>query len=164
MTITVRQLLPVEAEMAARIQVAPGTPWHEHGYCLPQALAALRAGLSAGARILAADSDGLAGWIWFDTMGTFFHSGYIRILCVGVDCRQRGVGSALVAAAEREIFAITNNIFLLVTESNQSARSFYAKHGYQEIGRLDGYVRAGSRELVCWKSIGTIEGGPRLHP
>jgi ribosomal protein S18 acetylase RimI-like enzyme len=163
--IAIRELCPAEAERAAEIQVAPGTPWHRHGYRLPEARATIQSGLSSGARVLAADVNGLAGWIWFDKRGTFFHSGYIRILAVATEQQHAGVGSALLAAAEQEIFGVTPNIFLLVSETNESARGFYAKHGYCEVGRLDGYVRPGSIELICWKSIGPIGSEPpELHP
>jgi ribosomal protein S18 acetylase RimI-like enzyme len=162
MTVTIRSLLPEEAEAAAAIQVAPGTPWHQHGYDASQAYATVKAGLSTGARILAAEIDDLAGWIWFDTKGTFFHSAYIRILAVSARHRHAGVGTALLAAAESEMFAATYNAFLLVSESNQVARAFYAKHGYQNVGRLEDYVRVGSTELVYWKSTGTVEGVPHI--
>lgn len=147
--------------MAACIQVAPGTPWHQHGYQRRDAVLAVQEGLSTGAHLLAADVDGLAGWIWFETKGTFFHSGYIRILAVSATHRHQGVGSALLAAAERAIFAVTNNVFLLVTASNHIARSFYARHGYREVGRLEDYVRIGSVELIYLKSVGTIEEPPQ---
>lgn len=111
-----------------------------------------------GSRLLGAtNEDLLLGWIWYERSGTFFHSGYIRILAVRQDHLGAGVGSALLRAAEEEILAQTSNVFLLVSEWNERARGFYRKHGYREAGTLDSYVHPGTAELICWKTSGPVQ-------
>lgn len=156
--ITIRDLAPLEIPEAAAVMVQPRTPWKRYGLGVSDAVSILQAGLTEGARILvAADDEGVLGWVWLERKGTFYHGGYIRILAVSDAHPRKGIGTALMDAAEREIFSITQNMFLLVSEWNQPARNFYEARGYREVGRLQDYVSAGKTELICWKTVGPVQ-------
>ena len=54
--------------------------------------------------------------------------------------RRRGEGGALLKAALEELrMRHISRVFLEVRESNQSAIAFYAKHGFNKMGRRAGY-------------------------
>jgi ribosomal protein S18 acetylase RimI-like enzyme len=150
-----RKLIERDAAGAADLLTADGTPWNVYGLGVEASRDLIAAGIRRG-EALVGEFAGirLAGWIWFQERGTFHHAGYIRVLVVGAGDRRGGVASRLMDAAEETILAKSGSVFLLVSEWNQAARSFYQRRGYLEVGRLDGYVRAGSTEIICWKSTG----------
>ena len=69
--------------------------------------------------------------LWQDTFEYETSAGVVQNLFVDPDHRCRGIGSALLAAAESEL---TNRgavrIRLEVLIANERARSFYTRHGY----------------------------------
>jgi GNAT superfamily N-acetyltransferase len=75
----------------------------------------------------------------------------IRFLWVSEGERRGGLGSALLAAAEREARARGCERVVLSTHSFQ-APGFYARHGYAECGRADGYPR-GHAQIFLTKSL-----------
>lgn len=155
--ITIRDLAAIEIPEAAAVMVQPRTPWHRYGLRNSDAVTVLQTGLTEGARILVAlDDERVVGWLWLERKGTFYHAGYIRIVAVSDSYPRKGIGTALMDAAEQEIFSFNQNIFLLASEWNQPARDFYAARGYREVGRLPDYVSAGNVELICWKTAGPI--------
>jgi GNAT superfamily N-acetyltransferase len=76
---------------------------------------------------------GLAGHTWGGCCE-------VRFLFVREAERRSGLGSALLAAAEREARARGCDQVVLSTHSFQ-APDFYRRHGYVEVGRADGYPR-----------------------
>lgn len=87
---------------------------------------------------------GLAGHTWGGCCE-------IRFLWVRESERRSGLGSALLAAAEREALARGCERMVLSTHSFQ-APDFYARHGYVECGRADGYPR-GHAQIYLTKSL-----------
>jgi ribosomal-protein-alanine N-acetyltransferase len=56
--------------------------------------------------------------------------------------RRQGDGGALLAAALEEFASRrVSRVFLEVRESNETAISFYSKHGFTKTGRRSGYYR-----------------------
>jgi putative acetyltransferase len=58
--------------------------------------------------------------------------GLLEQICVSPSANGRGVGRALIDDATRHA---QQNLRLVVNENNQSARAFYAKLGFVELGR-----------------------------
>ncbi len=66
----------------------------------------------------------------------------ILILVVHHDARQRGIGQALLAAAENKAYQQgVRTVFLDVAEDNIPALRLYQNSGYQPIGRRPAYYR-----------------------
>jgi GNAT superfamily N-acetyltransferase len=61
---------------------------------------------------------------------------WIEDLWVAADCRDRGIGSRLLAAGERQIAGRGYPLgYLRVVAENLGARRFYARHGWSEAER-----------------------------
>lgn len=84
--------------------------------------------------------------------------GYLQILCVAPERRGQGVGSALIAFAEERIFARHPNMFLCVTDFNTEAQRLYARHGFEQVGRLEDFLVTGHAELLLRKTRGPVFG------
>jgi GNAT superfamily N-acetyltransferase len=63
----------------------------------------------------------------------------VEVLFVEEDARDSGLGSRLLAEAERQAIALGAKNAKLDTFEWQ-ARAFYLKHGYEEFGRIDDYA------------------------
>ena len=99
------------------------------------------------------DEAGLAGFVVLDMRGVL--RGYIQSICVAPDRRARGAGTELLGAAEERIFRDSPNVFLCVSSFNAGAQRFYARQGYELVGRLQDFVVAGHDELLLRKSRGS---------
>jgi ribosomal protein S18 acetylase RimI-like enzyme len=106
-----------------------------------------------GEHVLAAEVRGeLAGFVWFLERGTFYASGYVRLIVVAAGQTGGGVGAALMAEAERVVFAKSRDLFLLVNTDNLSAQRFYERLGYARVGLLEGYAAPGVDEFIYRKT------------
>lgn len=83
---------------------------------------------------------GLHGFTW---------GGYceIRLLWVAEAERERGLGSGLLAAAEREAAARGCGHIILSTHSFQ-APDFYARHGYATVARIEDSPRGHAHHML----------------
>lgn len=139
-------------------------PWvDEHpmfaGYGMTSAKleAALTAALERGDGLLVAEEEApngdgsLLGLAWFLTKGTFFHSGYLRLLLVTERAVGAGVGGRLMDRVEESVFGAPADLFLLVNIDNAGARRFYERRGYERVGRLDDYAAPGMHEYIYRK-------------
>jgi len=84
--------------------------------------------------------------------------GYLQTICVAAQRRGQGVGRALIAAAEQLVFARYPNLFLMVSDFNQSAQRFYENLGYEHIGAVRDYLIAGHSEILMRKTVAPIRG------
>lgn len=98
--------------------------------------------------------DRLVGFVVLCMEGAFV--GYIQTLCVATDCRGQGIGSGLIAFAEKRIFAQTPNVFICVSSFNTAAKRLYLRLGYEIVGELRDYVVAGHSEILLRKTIGPL--------
>lgn len=92
----------------------------------------------------------------------FLIGDYLELLGIAEGAKDRGLGSRLLAHVESIVFARTKNLFACVSEFNEPARRFYARHGYREIGPMPDLLIAGATEILLRKTIGparTHEGG-----
>jgi ribosomal protein S18 acetylase RimI-like enzyme len=125
-----------------------------YGRTAPQLVADLRAALARGDGLLVADEDGaLRGVVWFLRSGTLGMGGYLRLLAVLGGAQGSGTGAALLTAFEAEVAKASAHAFLLVSDFNDGAQRFYARHGYARVGAMPRLVLPDVDELVYWKRL-----------
>ena len=98
----------------------------------------------------------LVGFIVLAFQGPF--TGYVQLLGVRESARGQGVGRALMELAERIAFARGPNLFLCVSGFNIGARRFYARLGFEEVGRLANFLVEGEDEWLLRKTRGPLLG------
>lgn len=116
----------------------------------------LRAALARGDGLLVADGGAGApalGLAWFLRSGTLAMGGYLKLVAVLGGGHGGGVGAALLDAFEREVARESAHAFLLVSDFNESAQRFYARHGWTRVGALPGLVLPDVAELLYWKRV-----------
>jgi ribosomal protein S18 acetylase RimI-like enzyme len=109
--------------------------------------------IGRGEPVLLAGDGAPRGFAWFLRAGTFAAGGYLRLIAVAPGDESRGVGAALLDAVEADVAAHTRHLFLLCSHWNEGARRFYARRGYQEVGRLPAFVLPDTDEIICWKRL-----------
>jgi len=80
----------------------------------------------------------------------------LHVLKIGVlpEFRHRGLASALMKSAERELRVRGGeSIILEVRESNEAAVGLYGRLGYGEIGRRERYYGDGENAIVMRKTL-----------
>ena len=88
----------------------------------------------------------------------FLLGDYLELLGVAEWARQKGIGSLLLKHVEQLVFERTKNLFACVSDFNRSARDFYKKQGYQEIGPMPNFLIPGSAEILLRKTRGPARG------
>jgi ribosomal protein S18 acetylase RimI-like enzyme len=110
--------------------------------------------LERGEPVLIAEEEGEpVGFAWFLEGGTFATGGYLRLIALAPGNEGRGQGAALLDEMEKRIASESRHVFLLVSHWNRAARRFYARRGYLEVGRLPGFVKPDTDEIICWKKL-----------
>lgn len=140
---------PQEAEACARMMAA-SEPW----ITLRRDYDALLRIISSPAREVYVAVDGneeIAGFIMLCLQGAFV--GYIQSICIAADRRNQGLGSRLMAFAEKRIFNESPNVFICVSSFNANAKRLYARLGYEVVGELKDYIIAGHSEILLRKAI-----------
>ena len=111
--------------------------------------------LHDGQGLLVAHCDSQAvGLCWFTSSGTFGVGAYLRLIAVVPTAQQAGVGAQLLRAYEAACGSPAGGWFLLTSDFNAAAQRFYTRHGYQEVGRLPNFAKAGIVEHIYWKARG----------
>jgi ribosomal protein S18 acetylase RimI-like enzyme len=77
---------------------------------------------------------------------------YIASVAVAEGARGRGIGSQLVAFAERRMVS-RRFIFLCVSSFNRRAHALYRRLGYQCAGEIPDYIVEGHSELLLCKKL-----------
>jgi ribosomal protein S18 acetylase RimI-like enzyme len=91
----------------------------------------------------------------------FLIGDYLELLGIAEGAQDRGLGTRLLAHVESIVFARTKNLFACVSEFNEPARRFYARHGYREIGPIPDLLITGATEILLRKTTGPAREG---HP
>jgi ribosomal protein S18 acetylase RimI-like enzyme len=90
----------------------------------------------------------------------FLLGDYLELLGVAEWARHKGIGSLLLKHVEQLVFERTKNLFACVSDFNRSARDFYKKQGYQEIGPMPNFLIPGSAEILLRKTAGPNRNTP----
>jgi ribosomal protein S18 acetylase RimI-like enzyme len=130
--------------------MADSEPWLTLGRDVAQCLTLLRDPLRE--TWLLGSAEAPLGFAVLCFAGPF--SGYLQVLCVAPQHRGVGVGTALLRAAEQQVFQRSPNCFLCVSSFNTGAIRFYEREGYQRIGELHDYVVRGHSEWLYRKTRG----------
>jgi [ribosomal protein S18]-alanine N-acetyltransferase len=140
-----------EAKAAARM-MADTEPWITLGFGYEACLA--RTSDPEKEKLGAVFDGQLAGFLILDMRGPF--AGYIQTVCVDGPRRSHGIGSALIAEAEKRVRHDSPNVFLCVSATNERARSLYERLGFERIGEIPNYLALGCTEILMRKSSGPI--------
>lgn len=84
----------------------------------------------------------------------FLFGDYLELLAIAPSAQRSGLGRILLSHLERIVFARATNLFACVSDFNTSARQFYARHGYVEVGPLPDLLMSGTSELLLRKTVG----------
>ena len=73
-------------------------------------------------------------------------------IVVSAKSRQKGIGGHLLEALfSRARETNSEELFLEVRESNTAARSFYERHGFQQVGSRKSYYNAPSEDAILYR-------------
>jgi hypothetical protein len=133
------RIRPIQlADVEAVSDILLGYPWTHYAMTRERAVNVLQKGIQANADIYVAELDTkVLGFVWWIQRGAFFHS----------------VGKSLVSAAEQACATQSKDMFLMVSDFNTEAQSFYRRLGYQQIGAVPDYVIAGISEHIMYKKL-----------
>jgi ribosomal protein S18 acetylase RimI-like enzyme len=135
-------------DWCARVMVG-SEPWITLRRGLDGCHAALR---RPGSELFVARERGVrAGFILIHPYG-FAGSPYIASIAVAEGTRGRGIGTQLIAFAER-LMAGRRFIFLLVSSFNRRAQELYNRLGYRRVGEIPDYVVEGHSEILLCKKL-----------
>lgn len=84
----------------------------------------------------------------------FLFGDYLELFAVADWARGRRLGGHLLTHLESVTFSRGTNLFACVSDFNLSARQFYKKHGYQEVGVIKDFLIPGSAEILVRKTVG----------
>lgn len=96
-----------------------------------------------------------AGLLILDMHGPF--AGYIQTICLAASARNRGIGSHVIAWAEKRIFAEYPNVFMCVSSFNTNALRLYERRDYEVVGTLQRFIVDEHDELLLRKTQGSWE-------
>jgi len=137
-----------DVEWCAEVMAA-SEPWITLRRNLPGCRAAL---VRPGTELFVArDAGAPVGFVLVAPYG-FAASPYIASIAVAPECRNRGVGSAMLQFIERR-FADRGHLFLLASSFNDRAQKIYGRHGYERVGELRDYIVTGASEIILHKRL-----------
>jgi GNAT superfamily N-acetyltransferase len=78
---------------------------------------------------------------------------YVELFAILPAHQGHGLGGTVMDWAARHAAEISSNLWACVSEFNAPARAFYARHGFDEVGPLDGLVQPGTAEILLRKRL-----------
>ena len=128
--------------------------WKRYHMTIEKAVMNFEAGLSRSEWLIVAESDRQAvGFAWAIPKGAFGRSPYLRLIGVHPDHAGAGIGAKLLDEIEHMAAAVSDDLFLLVSDFNEGAQRFYKRQGYVQIGSIPAYVVADVTELIFRKRL-----------
>jgi ribosomal protein S18 acetylase RimI-like enzyme len=146
--LTIERAEKSDYDWCARL-MAESEPWITLRRDLDGCRAALR---RPGSELFVArEGGGPAGFILIHPYGCA-GSPYIASVAVAEGARGRGIGTQLVAFAERQMTG-RRFVFLCVSSFNRRAQEFYRRLGYWCVGEMPDYVVEGHTEILLGKRL-----------
>lgn len=116
---------------------------------------ALKTLLDATREVYVAVSEkSVVGFVLLDVRGPF--RGYVHLLGVMPEWRNRGIGAKLISHVEQRVFREHPNVFLCVSSFNRAAQRFYKRMGFKRVGTIPDYIVKGHSEYLMRKTRGPI--------
>ncbi|OQY34800.1 MAG: hypothetical protein B6241_03725 [Spirochaetaceae bacterium 4572_59] len=151
MSLLIRPMLVEESSLCASIVCASAIAVR-YDFKKEKISSELRSALASDDRVIVAEIEKrVAGFAWIAPRGAFCSAPYLRLIAVDEKIRGAGIGSALLDEFEKCTSDIAKDFFLLVSDFNEQAISFYQKHGYQKTGELPDFARSGITENLMFK-------------
>lgn len=153
MDVTIRSMINSDMPLLAAWMVE--TPlWQRYGLTIERAVANFEKALTQGDWLLTAEQDNdVCGFAWAMPKGTFGRSPYLQLIGVKPNQTGSGIGTKLLNEIERKSAEVADDLFLLVSDFNESAQHFYKRQGYTQIGAIEGYVVPDVTELIFRKRL-----------
>ena len=154
MSAAIRAMERADAPTCARM-VVDSAVGLRYGFTAERMTKTLSDALYEGGDLFVAEKDGLvAGFAWADPKGAFSTAPYLRLIAVDPAVRGGGIGAILLGEFERRTAEAGRDWCLLVSDFNESAITFYARHGYVRRGSLPDFARPGVAEILMVKPRG----------
>lgn len=147
-TVTITPARKSEFEWCAQL-MASTEPWITLQRDIEQCRGVL--GRPGGDMFVAREAGQLIGFILIHYYGCA-GAPYITTVAIAKGARGKGVGTQLLAFAERQA-AGRKFIFLCVSSFNSRAQELYFRLGYKRVGEFPDYVIAGHSELLLCKKL-----------
>lgn len=148
----IRPLASAAEEERCAAMMSVSEPWLTYKRSYEGCLSSVRQPLNE--IYVAAEGDDVRGFVIVVMQGALV--GYVRVLCVDPNVRGQGLGSQLLAFAEKRIFRDAPNVFLFVSGFNTRARELYKRLGYEQLVEVRDYIAAGYAEVLMRKTIGPL--------
>lgn len=148
MDVRIESCSRLDDEVCHRL-LANSDPWRRLGYDEQDLTAITRA--AHAANVLAAMCGETVVGFCISSAGVLLGE-YLKLLVVDAEHRGQGIGGHLLRTMEDRAFRRWPNVYLCVSDFNESARRFYERRGYREIGRLPDLLVAGSDEILMRKT------------
>ncbi|MGD9008182.1 MAG: GNAT family N-acetyltransferase [Desulfobacteraceae bacterium] len=91
------------------------------------------------------------GFMGIINNGCFRKFTYLSLIAVKKEYRSNGIGKVLISKFEEIGFEKANRVFLLVSDFNKKAQSFYKKLGYKKVGKIPDMFKTGVSENILVK-------------
>ena len=96
------------------------------------------------------------GFMYYIPGGAFHSFPYLHIIAIKEAYRSKGIGKQMLDFLEKELFKISDKLFLVTSDFNTDAIRFYKKNGYKQVGMIPNLYRKGITEYLFMKEKETI--------
>lgn len=96
-------------------------------------------------------NDNCIGFMGIINNGCFSKFSYLSTLAVKKRYRSKGIGKQLIHKFEEIGFRKADRVFILVSDFNKKAQTFYKRLGYKKVGKIPDLFKSGISEHLVVK-------------